>query len=300
VVERIKGMVTVDPLKDIPVGFTLSFEPFIFPKQTVATEAVQSINDWQFFEGTILSVSVRSVEGTTVLGTAVCIAPGLAITAAHLFTEQQIAQIAGGTLSPFCTGITSDGMDFWIVRSVVYTPHNDIAYLTIEMRSALAQNRPLRSAVLTTRRPVIGETLSLVGFRMEAVEDAEFRGHLYIAAGPVEDFLLEGWGRSRPTPLAQVGCATLGRMSGGAAFDSDGLLIGIISSGINPAESPAASFVALPVNALNREMRISWPRGYYKQPIHLLDIDQRVLLIEGRERIRLIEGGASEYEPDGD
>ena len=295
--ERARGIVTEDPLSSVPVGGKIGFQPFFFPLTDAATKTPQSVNNWDIFEGTILAVSGRSSEGTTVFGTAVVIAPGLAVTAAHLFNEAERELMAKGELVPFCTGITGSGLDFWLIRSFTSAPDSDVAFVTIEMRSELAPARRLRKAVITTRQPFVGEVLTLVGFRIEAANSAEFHGHVYVAAGEVEEVFPHGVAASRPTPVVQVDCGTLGRMSGGAAFDSEGFLIGIISSGIDPANGPPASFVALLVAALNREVSISWPPNLYEQPIHLLHIHEQALHIEGRDKIAIVDANTYVYTP---
>lgn len=38
------------------------------------------------------------------------------------------------------------------------------------------------------------------------------------------------------------------------------------------------------------------PSGLYPQPVHLLDVDRRLLRLEGRDRVRVIDGNTYEYQ----
>ena len=80
--------------------------------------------------------------------------------------------------------------------------------------------------------------MSLVGF---AAQETKFenlthgRGAavaLLGSVGPVIDVCREGRDRCLSNPSAGISAKTVGGMSGGAAFDAHGRLIGIIASGI--------------------------------------------------------------------
>ena len=75
------------------------------------------------------------------------------------------------------------------------------------------------------------------------------------SVGPVIDVYPALRDQSLPNPSAGVSAKTIGGMSGGAAFDAQGRLIGIITSGIDES----SSFILLswpsvftPVEALGR------------------------------------------------
>jgi hypothetical protein len=89
--KEIRGMVTVDPLSALPVGTSIDLKPVVFGRAN-STPIPEGVSNWTFFEGALLAVLISTPEGDSVLGTAVVIAPGLAITATHVF-EERVADI---------------------------------------------------------------------------------------------------------------------------------------------------------------------------------------------------------------
>jgi hypothetical protein len=86
-------------------------------------------------------------------------------------------------------------------------------------------------------------------------------------------------------------------MSGGALLDETGFLLGTTSRGLTSEDGLGPTLAAWVVGALNRELEIPWPPGLYPQPVHLLDIDKRLLFIEGRDHVRAVDANRVEHEP---
>lgn len=99
-----------------------------------------------------------------------------------------------------------------------------------------------------------------------------------------------------PFPTIEVACGSIGGMSGGALLDETGFLLGETSRGVTSEDGLGPTFVAWVVGALNRELEIPWPPGIYPQPVHLLDINQWLLLIEGRDHVRAVDANRVEHE----
>jgi hypothetical protein len=79
--------ITTDPLRDMPVGATLRVSPVVFGASD-AKMVPDDVKNWDFFDGALLAVGFgRDGEHVALHGTAVMIAPGLAVTAAHVVRE---------------------------------------------------------------------------------------------------------------------------------------------------------------------------------------------------------------------
>jgi hypothetical protein len=99
-----------------------------------------------------------------------------------------------------------------------------------------------------------------------------------------------------PYPTIEIACGSLGGMSGGAILDDDGFLLGVTSRGVDADDGLGPTFAAWIVGALHRSVELPWPPGVYSSPIHLLDIDDRLLGIEGREKVAVVDGMTMHYE----
>jgi hypothetical protein len=114
------------------------------------------------------------------------------------------------------------------------------------------------------------------------------RGDLYAAAGEV--VAVYGY-RDRvmaPFPMIEIACGSLGAMSGGAAFDQFGHVVGILSSGWRDAEPP--SNVAWIIHALMFAVDLRWPPGLYEPETPILELPDELLTIVGRDNVKLTEG----------
>jgi hypothetical protein len=111
------------------------------------------------------------------------------------------------------------------------------------------------------------------------------------SVGPVVDVYPEGRDRSLPNPSVGVSAKTIGGMSGGAAFDAQGRLIGIITSGVGEE----ISFITLSWPIVFTPIEIAWPPGLIQGPttLHAMATEQRLCRIENIEALRshLSEGG---------
>jgi len=83
-------------------------------------------------------------------------------------------------------------------------------------------------------------------------------------------------------------------MSGGAVLDADGLLVGVISRGLQTEDMRGPTYAAWIVGGLHQVLKLPWPPGAYgDDPVHLLDMPEDVLGIVGREAITI--DGPTDY-----
>lgn len=200
-------------------------------------------------DGTLLALDWVVGAAHHIWGSAVMVAPGLALTARHVVDEMRdkgFLREAGGYL--LALGFHNDGMVIWNSDSFTSIGDGDLSILTLVRATAQRANTAKKAisvnvATLAARQPLMEESISLVGF---AAQETKFenlthdRGAavaLLGSVGPVIDVYRVGRDRSLPNPSAGVSAKTVGGMSGGAAFDAHGRLIGIIASGIGEETS---------------------------------------------------------------
>lgn len=183
-------------------------------------------------------------------------APGVALTAGHVIDEMRdrgFLTEAGGQL--FALSFHADRVELWRADSFTKVDIGDLSLLTLVRTTAgsgpSAATLKFSLARMAARMPSVEETISLVGFKAAEIS---FEGRALMglallgSVGPVTDqYPQRRDSHGLPNPAIAVAARTVGGMSGGAAFDAAGHLIGVISSGLN--ESP--SFVSL-----------SWPASY--------------------------------------
>ncbi len=96
-----------------------------------------------------------------------------------------------------------------------------------------------------------------------------------------------------PWPSLQIDCPSWGGMSGGPVFDSEGKLLGLLSSSLDNGPS----FVSLLWPALTCPFEGGWPPESFEGKRTLLNID--VCAIDNRSAVRVIKkngGTATAYE----
>jgi S1-C subfamily serine protease len=195
------------------------------------------------------------------------VAPGVALTAGHVIDEMRcrgfLAQ-AGGQLWAISVH-AADRVELWRADSFTQDEEgSDLSLLTLVRTTATSgppADSPLKFnlARIAARMPCVGETISLIGFKAAEVsfERGAIMGlSLVGSVGQVSDQYPQGRDSCvLPNPSIAVDACTEGGMSGGAAFDAAGHLIGVISSGLN--ELP--SFVSLSWPAIHVPIAPKWP-----------------------------------------
>jgi hypothetical protein len=294
-----EGTITAAPIGE---GTSMTWVPVIVGG-TDAGAVPEGVMNWDFFQGALLAVVVKrpGSQHDVIEGTAVIIAPGLALTATHVF-DYLASDLAAGQASLICLGPNTDSLDIWAVRTLSYTTDDDLAYLSLEPLSAIPDGWRISCLPLTTRAPAPGEELTIFGFRLDEVREQGdssivAEGDMYVAKGevtavyhPMRDSL------RMPFPAIEIACDSLGGMSGGAVLDRDGFLVGIISSAYPASEGQTGTtYAAWVIGALNREVRIPWLPAIYSNPIHVLAIPEAQLHIRGRDALTVIDNETLEY-----
>lgn len=283
---QVGGQITVDPLTGKPVGAQLHISAGLFACRPVGN--LNSVVNWEFFEGAIVALHFGQSGLQHILGTGVLVAPGVVMTARHV-VEAQEQQLRGGEQELICSGITADGLVIWRCRGVTLLGNTDIAFLMVEAASALPNT--LRQVTLTTRMPRVGEKIVIVGIRHHADSPVEITSETNLSMMAASGDVVARYEQRRdsvllPHPCFEVNCAAIGGMSGGPAFDEDGFLVGLVTSSIE-GESTGPTFVSLPWPAFAETINPIWPAGLYKTPTSLLKIDRRICGIHCPEAIEL-------------
>ena len=199
------------------------------------------------------------------------VAPGVALTARHVveaMRNEGFMKEGGGYLQGW--GLQKDMKVAWTADGLT-SDSGDLAILTLT--PAIEPSFPVYLATLVAREPCVGERITLVGF---AASETEFGNNrdaglgLFVSVGQVIDVYREGRDQSVPNPSIGVSAKTENGMSGGAAFDSQGRLIGIITSGVGDD----CSFVSLSWPSVAAPLEIIWPRGLIEGPTSLLGMAQ--------------------------
>ncbi len=223
---------------------------------------LQALVDLSSLDGMLLRVCIALDDGYEPIGTAVLVAPGVALTAKHLFTEREgllEAKLAGVT----CVGAQPGGLQLWAVRQITYVDASDIALLELDFQSRDQPEPVFSLAHLTTRGVNIGEPLYAVGLIaadpfVPMSELVTLTSTFLASHGPVTEWFLPYRDTVMlPGPCFSVASQTFGSMSGGPVFDADGFLVGLISTGYEGAGGP--TFVSPMHQALVATFDCGWP-----------------------------------------
>jgi hypothetical protein len=184
----------------------------------------------------------------------------------------------GGILLAY--GFHPQGMMIWNAVHVEQDPSGDLAVLTLVRATATPQwaldvPLPVHAASIAARMPRQGEILTLIGFKADkpafksSGADTRIDVGLYGSVGPVLDVYERRRDSMMPKPSAYIDAPTLGGMSGGAALDSEGHLVGIISKGMSAEGDDGPSFILLTWPILFTEFEVVWPLGLSASPTSL-------------------------------
>jgi len=295
--ERVRAIRDDDPLALWPKDKPLPVRLVDYEAVVGAGAIVSSLGNWGYFEGALLTCGLQrsQEEGLRIEGSAVMIAPGLAITATHVF-EEYWDDLASGQERMALQGIRSDGsMDVWRVEHITISRVDDMALLSVALMSAIHPDWYISTFPLTTRTPTEGELITIVGFR-EAKEERVIElcevssqtsvGDVYVAQGTVGTVYPDGRDAvALPYPAFEVLCGSLGSMSGGAVLEASGKLVGIISRGWMTDAMDGPTYATVINELLTRPIRLDWPPGVYDARPMLYEIDPALVHIEGREKL---------------
>jgi hypothetical protein len=283
------------------VGANMRFEQ-VKPNWGAVSRHMRIAN-WDLFDGMVLSVTFTDGRVHTMEGTAILVAPGIALCANHVFDDH--LEKSRKTLGPaYCFGIAKGGAQAWLVTRVQVVPRTDLCILGLEYQSMLPPSAIFRQASITTRLPNIDEQLTICGFRASSPRfESKGNGSIDVSAemlmcsGVVTARYPTASGRDRltaPWPCIEVDCPSWGGMSGGPVFDRRGFMVGLISRGFNTAGEPSPMLTALLWPALTLNFAGGWPPSLRSAAASLLK--SKNCTIEGADAISVSESSPGTFE----
>ncbi|NKE67127.1 trypsin-like peptidase domain-containing protein [Ramlibacter sp. RBP-2] len=289
----LSGFFGDDPTAGAPRGMTMAFRSL--PIQPVFTEVSCSLRNWDFFQGVLLCMTFADKENHRVEGSAVLVAPGIALCATHVI-EPYLEALLSSESVVMCQGFTPHGLQIWQIRKVTTAPDSDVAILGLVLASALPPGHEFLQAAITTRMPSVGEEFVICGFR--AAEEAfptpaawatiQIEGEVRLSRGLISETYPLGRDRAMlPWPVVEVTCPTVGGMSGGPVFDARGRLVGLLCSSMDTEDGSGVSYVSLLWPVLPRKFEAVWPANFFDGSVSLLDMDPRLCSIDKREALSL-------------
>jgi hypothetical protein len=317
--------VVPDAIQNLPEGTTLHFEfGQWFPGEPPAR---WSSNNVGYYKGILLSVHFEGREDFkrpdapaeskedaahwgTCEGSAILVAPGIAITAAHV-VEDKISLIGAGKMGISCIGPTEGGLQLWRVHKITPLDRTDLVIMTLKYWTDLPADHRFHLPCISTRLPAIGETVMISGFQASAfagpvkevidgvpvfaIEDGKstYSANVRAATGRVVQHHLAGRPGIVPGPTIEVDIGTDGGMSGGPVFDASGNLIGVLSTCLHHEDQKGPSIVSLIVPTLGQRVDACFGK-YLSGSVRLIDLDPGLCQILGRENLTITDGPSGE------
>lgn len=236
-------------------------------------DGIAEMGSLSIMDGMVLGVGFIDNEGIHCCGSGVMVAPGLLVTATHVAEETR------GT-SGMAFSFLSDGqMRLWALHQLhvlsgreesplFNSPpkriSSDVALVSCSLTSAPVDNHPLLMAHLEVCVPTIGERLWAVGYRDTSKESSP-GATMFCTSGVVTECHLEGRGSHLPGPCVEMSMSTLGGMSGGPVFNSEGHVVGIVSSSYDyeADDLHGPTYVSLIWPAFVGTVDVQWPKGFW-------------------------------------
>jgi hypothetical protein len=148
---RVFGTVTPDPAAFLPVGAKLHFKPELFPVGTPPGE--YTVDNWDHYAGVLLHLQIADKQTVFVHGSAVLVAPGIALASRHVIEPYFSLMCAGGA-TVTCESITSSHLMMWRCRKITFVDAaSDLAILVLSYCSDLPEENVFKLASITTRTP---------------------------------------------------------------------------------------------------------------------------------------------------
>lgn len=225
------------------------------------------VKNWGFHNGIILNVCFRYKDHFSIIGSAVMVAPGVALSAKHVFFDD-ISKIAANEIRILCTGLTPHGLQLWAVTRLKTLSSADLSILELTLISHVESNDTFYLPPISTSMPRVGDKLLILGFAADKTKypiiqqekgNSGFvaQGDIRASFGSVSELFLNGRDKHLlPGPCIQIDCFAKSGISGGGVFNHEGSLIGVLSSSFDE-EGPA--FLSSIIPALTRQIVEGWP-----------------------------------------
>lgn len=241
-------------------------------------------------------------------GTAVIIAPHLAITAKHVI-EDYINEFEGkkvikkdfnATFSMQAVQILDKGKKgaLWEIQKIFPCPVSDIALLFLIPKNQEAADYKWRISASSVEIPKPGERIVGFGYSDSKITNSNNKVEWVQSPNTSVGEVIEVHAELRDTSRLNFPCFHTnarfdGGMSGGPVFNDDGKLIGIICSNLPPSnyQESHVSYVALLWPSLITKVEIQYDGFNLGNAYPLLSLAQNnICPIEGWEKVILIPG----------
>ena len=220
----------------------------------------------------IIAVAKVEDDGTTIIGSGVMVGPGLLLTATHILEEFP----RDGKGLVFLTFLPH-AVRAWLPHDLMTVSGksdidesrrkvSDLSLVSCTLNSVAHQDISLNLAPMQVSLPLIGERLWAFGFRHQLIDNGAASIIPFVSSGIVTAAFPNGRGERMPSSCFEVNMDTLGGMSGGPVFNSDGYLVGIVSSSFEGGPS----YITLIWEALRFSVRGTIPKLLIQDRINLL------------------------------
>nr|WP_289624924.1 serine protease [Sinorhizobium sp. 7-81] len=199
------------------------------------------------------------------------VAPGILLTATHVLDEFA-REGHGPVFFTFLPGkarawlphdvVTVSGKDkFDDTRKIA----SDLSLVGVTLNSDAHEDFPLNLAAMQVALPLLGERLWAIGFRHHHIENGAARVTPMVSSGLVTAVFPSGRGNFLASPCVEVNMDTLGGMSGGAVVNSEGRVVGIVSTSFEGGPS----YITLIWEALRLDVAGAVPELRTRQKVSL-------------------------------
>lgn len=207
-------------------------------------------------------------DSVKAIGSAVCIGPGLFLSADHVISDQATDFGAGKCTTHVMTTLFNHAL-MWDVYSIHRVPSSDLVLLSTKLNSQCPGTGDFFKIPITTRAPRVGDKIWLCGNR-QTNNISEIQPRIVdiytsfdVSMGVITDIYPNGRGQLSPGACYAINSPALPGMSGGAALDKFGNLIGIISRGLDRKDS-AGNIIGYAIvtnlwRCLTKSCEIQWP-----------------------------------------
>ncbi len=219
----------------------------------------------------VAGVARLTDEGVQLIGSGVMIGPGLLLTASHV-----MAEFTRDGAGPVFLTFLPDGARAWLPKEAVRksgrsdfaegrTKTSDVTLVGCTLNSDAHSAYPLTLAPMQIALPLLGERLWAFGFRQAELKDETAGVTPLVSSGVVSAAFPQGRGERMPAACIEVAMDTWGGMSGGPVVNSDGRVVGIVSSSFQGGPS----YVTLIWDILTLSVRSTHPSFAWRGNMNL-------------------------------
>lgn len=279
-------------------GQTIKISGVLMPPSAISQSA--DMRPPNHVDGAFLLVALWVGETSHVWGSAALVAPSVAVAAAHVIQAMvEHRDAVGGPSQIFAIGVGQNSLDIWNVENIRGREGYDVVLMEMNLGKPDYGSVEFRVFEPTTRLPKVGDPILMLGFVADNHEviipdgDAPVinMGKHYASIGQVTATYPQGRDKVMlPGSCIEVAADTLRGMSGGPAFDKDGHLVGLITSGLESENGTGPTFISLLWQALILDAQPKWPPNLHPADASRL-LDSRLAFVHDRWRLVPDAGG---------